>query len=360
MGGNSTPFSYDGNKSIELPSPFKYYKNTKFDLKFSEHTRITTNDPVDLAVIDSLDYLHDFKAFPHTKVYAILKPGDMYKYLNQARFEWRYDWCEFHMDRGEYHLILFKPKRLTTRLWRGQKSGGSLFVYSEWGWGDLIRNLRFLKPLSEIFSSVIFEARHEIVSLASLYPVSIIPRGMPIPSHDFHIRIEEVDKHIPPFYERIPLPSIINLDKELNVGIVWQGGRLTLDKHRDFKVDFLKEVNSPTVNLWSFSVKSPLHLKPAIQNYDSWERTAQILSTMDLVISADTSLAHLAGGLGLKTIVLLPKLTYDTVIADKPEIWYPSMTVFQSGLDDWSDAYDYAKQQISNCAKDKSLLINNS
>lgn len=350
--GNSFPFTYDLNKLIELPLPFlfRYYNDSRFELNFAQHKEVTINDEIDLAIVDCLDCLGYLKALSHTKVYAILQSGNLGKYLKQASMQ-GYFWSDFYSERGEYHLILFKKRTFGTFPWNGKQTSGHLFVYSEWGWGDIIRNLRYLKPLSKIFQLVTFEARSEIASLASLYPVSVIPKGSPIPNHNFHIRIEEVHKYIPAFYERIPLPLTPGFDKIFNVGIVWKGSCLTENAQRDFKIDFLKKIKSSRINLWSFCTKTPTHLKPAIQDYNSWEKTAKMLSNMDLVISADTAIAHLAGSLGLKTIVLLPKKTYLTPITHDTQIWYPSISILRSTLDDWTDAYDNVSQKIKDLAR---------
>ena len=77
--------------------------------------------------------------------------------------------------------------------------------------------------------------------------------------------------------------------------------------------------------------------------------TAAIVKNLDLVITCDTALAHLAGGLGAPVWTLLPKSSDWRWLADRDDSpWYPTMRLFrQSRLGDWSDVVHRVTRELA-------------
>ncbi|MGY9002948.1 MAG: glycosyltransferase family 9 protein, partial [Rhodospirillales bacterium] len=77
--------------------------------------------------------------------------------------------------------------------------------------------------------------------------------------------------------------------------------------------------------------------------------TAALIDAMDLVISVDTSVAHLAGAMGKKTFILLPySPDYRWMLEKKDSPWYPTVTLFrQPAMGDWDTVISEVTQSLS-------------
>jgi ADP-heptose:LPS heptosyltransferase len=88
-----------------------------------------------------------------------------------------------------------------------------------------------------------------------------------------------------------------------------------------------------------------LNLNPNIQNYanflNDFSDTAALIECLDLVITVDTSVAHLSGALGKKTWVLLPNMPdWRWLLGRSDSPWYPSIYLFrQAKIDDWRSVF---------------------
>jgi hypothetical protein len=83
--------------------------------------------------------------------------------------------------------------------------------------------------------------------------------------------------------------------------------------------------------------------------HGDFEETAAIVENMDLVISVDTSLVHLAGSLGKKLLILLPWAPEWRWLLDRSDSpWYPSATIIrQKIIGDWQGVIDEVKDTLN-------------
>jgi hypothetical protein len=99
--------------------------------------------------------------------------------------------------------------------------------------------------------------------------------------------------------------------------------------------------------------KLTLDANPHILSYAShlndFLDTATLIDNLDLVISVDTSVAHLSGALGRKTLVLLPYVPDWRWLLDRDDSpWYPSMKLYrQTSIGNWNSALDRVKSDLS-------------
>jgi len=336
--GNCVPHSFD-KQPIQLPKSFTYINYSSANFTFNNGRKITDGLP-DLIIIDNLSQLKNAKILPHTKIYAILKDKDVKNILREAS-SYRCYWSDIFQQEDYTHLILFQSRKIDSPIWNGS-SGKTIFVYSQWGFGDIIRNLRFLDKLSYLFEEVIFEARFGIEELAALYPATILSKGCPVPPHDYHVKLENVCNFIEPFFKSIEINNC-NIYDDFTIGVTATGSKLTLNPQRDFDGSFLKDVEANFLNFSDKTFDFMTNLK-----LNNWLTTARYLQNVDLLISADTAVAHLGGILGVKTYVLLSRNLYNTSLLDETSLWYPTMTLIKSQKDDWSDAYSQVYDIISN------------
>lgn len=142
----------------------------------------------------------------------------------------------------------------------------------------------------------------------------------------------------------------------LRIGVAWRGAEDWLDnRRRAFPLQLLRGLaRSPGVRLIALqtgdvlkdiralSPKFPVETYPLDMGEDGFVDTAAVIANCDLVISTDTSIAHLAGALGVTTWLALsfsPDWRWMRGRADTP--WYPAMRLFrQRKLDDWASVFE--------------------
>jgi ADP-heptose:LPS heptosyltransferase len=144
------------------------------------------------------------------------------------------------------------------------------------------------------------------------------------------------------------------------VGLVWSGNFQHKNDHN--RSLLLQEILPFLPNQFEYislqkevreADKLTLDLNPHIltfaSNLNNFVDTAALIDNLDLVISVDTSVAHLSGALGKKTLVLLPNAPDWRWLLDREDsLWYPSMKLFrQRGVGDWSDVLDRVKFDLN-------------
>jgi tetratricopeptide (TPR) repeat protein len=149
------------------------------------------------------------------------------------------------------------------------------------------------------------------------------------------------------------------------IGIVWSGSGVNLaGRHRSVLVDyFLPLTQLPHCQLISLQVEpdgrhktqdyqgflKEANILPVAQYFDNFAETAACLEQLDLVISIDTSVAHLAGALGKPTWILLPQVSdWRWMNEVDRTVWYPHVRLFHQGPEqNWQEAF----QQILDTLK---------
>ncbi|MGH7089378.1 MAG: tetratricopeptide repeat protein [Stellaceae bacterium] len=290
---------------------------------------------------------------------ALLAAGDYARGF--AAYEMRFDLTDPSM--------LFDPKLrhvpgMKLPMWQGEPlAGRTIYVYAEQGLGDSVQFVRFLPLLAERGARIILDCQRELIRLFASIPgiAELRPEGQPTPQADFHlpmmslpfrlgITLANLAAHRPYITApgggpKLPRPG----GTRLAAGIVWAGRPLHAnDANRSMPLDQLLGLfDLPGLALYSLQkgaraadiaaigARALVHdLGPAIQDFAD---TAHLIMQLDLVITVDTSVAHLAGALGRPCFVLLP-FTADWRWMgrrdDSP--WYPSLRLFrQAAVRDW-------------------------
>ena len=275
-------------------------------------------------------------------------------------------WRDYVASKKEQGL----PKRPNLgRIWDGQADlrDKSIFVYREQGLGDTIQFCRFIKPLSQSGAKVFFAPHGSLRSLmASL--------GSDMEICDFSDETLRTDYHIPlvslPAYFQAssPLadvpylfPSRDNVAKwrerlgaeGFKIGVCWQGSTGKADFGRSFPLLHFKGLSGlPGVRLISLhkgdgeeqlkGLPQDMRIETLGEDFDSGPNgffdTAAVIKCLDLVITSDTAVAHLAGALGAPVWVALksaPDWRWMMGRDDSP--WYPTLRLFrQPKAGDWA------------------------
>jgi len=263
------------------------------------------------------------------------------------------------------------------RLWDGKTCRNeTLLVYSDQGRGDILMFIRFLPMLVKKFKRIkvtlgvpelleLFErsfAQYDNVSFHLLknrfprYDKSVVLSNLPYYLKTDIDDIPSAGGYLIPDKEKIQSykEKYFNTDK-LKVGICWEAGAAALREqlNRTLNISMFEPVlNLKDVQFYSFQVK------PCLDNYKNYKNlidlgstfkdfddTAAALMNVDVMVTVDTSVAHLAGALGVKTFMLLPYCPdWRWFDDDKTTVWYDSMRIFkQKNTYDWDEVINNIK-----------------
>ena len=256
-------------------------------------------------------------------------------------------------------------------LWAGQPAPGqTLFIHAEQGFGDAIHMARFLPQARDRVGRVVLECRSELKTLFlhSAIADSVIAYGEPIPAFDFFVPMLNLPHALGVTLETIPnrtpyleAPAADSLPPALagepsaggrprmRVGLVWAGNP---GHHQDAARSIPLEKLAPVLQVPGvvfYSLQAPMpardrqfflscsNLVDLRGRMRDFLATASIIKDLDLVITVDTAVAHLAGALDKPVWVFIkyaPDWRWMLDRADTP--WYPTMRLFrQAHRDQW-------------------------
>jgi len=151
-------------------------------------------------------------------------------------------------------------------------------------------------------------------------------------------------------------------DKNFRVGITWAGRP---EHHNDHnRSTTLKQFATLAavqgVTFYSLQkgsaalsshkqIPANMHLVDCDKALNDFSDSAALLENLDLVISVDTSVVHLAGAMGKEVWTLLPLVPDWRWLIDRPDTpWYPTMRLFrQKRLKNWQDVFDEVLPELA-------------
>jgi Flp pilus assembly protein TadD len=236
--------------------------------------------------------------------------------------------------------------------WQGEALGTrTLLVHGEQGLGDIIQFARYLPGIK---GHVIFEAPARLIRLLASNPAmpEMVPAGASIPGVDCVIPLLSLPARTAispveaPYLfadpDRVALWRACVGESGFRIGITWQGfsGRFE-DKGRSFPLRLFEALASPGVRLISLQKGEGEEQLPAagfvVETLDGLDAgpdafldTAAVMANLDLVITSDTSVAHLAGALGRPVWVALRSVPdWRWELERNDTSWYPTMRLFR-------------------------------
>jgi len=306
------------------------------------------------------------------KSLALLAKGDLD--FGWQLFEWRY-----LAVKGLNKRLFNQPR------WSGAESliDKVILLYSEQGLGDTIQFCRYTKLVFNLGARVILEVPKPLTALlGNLEGVfQLVEQGDDLPAFDYHCPLMSLPLAFQTNLESIPAPILYTQSLQSNVnfwqkrlgekikpriGLVWSG-------NPEHKNDQNRSVSLTEWIPWLpdgyeyISLQKMLSSKdriildenPGIINFaddlNDFVDTASLVECLDLVVSVDTSVAHLSGSLGKKTWIMLP-FTPDWrwMLERSDSPWYPSVKLYrQQFIDDWASVFKKIKIDLL----DKKALI---
>jgi Tfp pilus assembly protein PilF len=265
-------------------------------------------------------------------------------------------------------------------LWQGQASPGrTLLLHGEQGFGDILQFCRYAPLARAKGVRIVLEVPAALRRLLD-GPAGcdlVVTRGDPLPPFDFHCpllslplmlgtqSLADIPASIPYIRPETALTALwakrlgARSDGRPRVGLVWAGAprsdspaQAAFDRRRSLPPAALARLLA-IPGLCFFSLQKGIVAGPGLIDFmaemTDFADTAALIANLDLVISVDTAVAHLAGAIG-KTVWLLNRFDTDwrwlTERDDTP--WYPTMRIFRQRLrGDWNGVIDDVAQALA-------------
>jgi tetratricopeptide (TPR) repeat protein len=278
----------------------------------------------------------------------------------------RYETCYEERSEGGDHimrLIQQNPiwfQRTWNKRWDGRKTG-HLFVSCEQGYGDTIQFMRFLPEAAKRCERLTVFLPESLRAIARLsFPISNIEFcGNRIPQDFDHYclimslahLLDRVDDPPPcPYLTTSVDPATAGREKRL-IGLCWGGSpRNPANASRSIPAHMLRGLlATPDVQFVSLQFENCDLAYLSQFTQADWLTTANNIMGLDLVISVDTSIAHMAGALG-KPVWLLNRYDSDwrwLMDAEAIARWYPTVRIFrQTRPGDWGSVLGDVKKEL--------------
>lgn len=351
-------------KAIEL---FPYYEKSYNNLSILLKETGKINEAIYYAE-QSIKIKPDYAIGHFNLASLLLLNGD---YENGFReYEWRFK------ATGKINPVMNKP------FWKGQDIyNKTLLIHAEQGMGDTIQFCRYISLIDKKNAKIVFSCHPELTELLKDLKGldEIIPEKVykePLVNYDFQIpllslpyifktNINSIPANTPYIFAK---PEYIKkwkeqLDKfnKFKIGFVWKTGNSDpMFEKKSCNIDFFYKLSQEFSHITFFSIQKGTNTKDFYkygetnnfinlsEKIDSFDDTAGIIHNLDLIISVDTSVAHLAGAMGKKVWNLLSAFhDWRWLIERNDSPWYPEMKIFrQKERFTWDDIFNQIVSKI--------------
>ena len=298
---------------------------------------------------------------------VLLRTGDYAR--GWKEFEWRLRMPQFGLTR-----VFAQPQ------WMGQDvRGKTVLLFTEGGFGDALHFIRYAPAVAGRGARVLLECQPDLVALFESVPgiSAIIPRGQPLPDFDWQVSLQSLPAAFGTTLATVPasVPYLsappqrlaawrqrLSSDASFKVGLVWAGSGKLFRSNRVDVFAALADVSG--VTFYSLQKGPPSSQNPpAGMNWidftaelEDFADTAALVQQLDLVISVDTSVAHLAGALAKPVWVLLPVMSdFRWLVGRSDSPWYPTMRAFyQTTIGDWQEPVGRMRQALQSLIPSRS------
>jgi len=265
-----------------------------------------------------------------------------------------------------------------------QLKNKSILIYSEQGLGDIIQFSRYIEPLSKLNNKITFKTYPSLLKLFKKFNnyCEVTSLVLDLSKFDYICSLLSLPIIFKTDYNNIP-PVVKNcLDVEedkisfwqnqiksnnLKIGISWRGNvenKLMFDKSFELKL-FNNISNMKNIDLISLQKD----FKPELENpnkiikiknfknldngNDRFLDTVAVMKNLDLIITVDTSIAHLAGTLGKNTwLILKCDADWRWFVNDSKTPWYPTMSIFrQEQIGNWKNPFTQIENKLEKLIK---------
>jgi tetratricopeptide (TPR) repeat protein len=295
---------------------------------------------------------------------------------------------DFHAGWKQYEYRWKKKEVAAQRpnfshpMWRGEKDlhGKTIFLLAEQGLGDTIQFMRFAPLVAKLGARVILGVQRPLVALAATVPgiSAVLADGDPLPTFDLHCPLLSLPSAFETDLGTIPAnipyvaPHQARLDKwrsrlldsgRLRVGICWAGSKDHLNNHnRSIALERFASLLSVS-GLDFVSVQKDVSAEQAAflaehgvlelgQSFADFADTSAVVAMLDLLVTVDTSVAHLAGAMGKAVALLIPfSPDWRWLLERTDSPWYPTARLFrQPSVGDWETPLARLRDELDEVA----------
>jgi Flp pilus assembly protein TadD len=289
-----------------------------------------------------------------------------------AQGQWQRGWKEFEWRRH------FKPQlQRPGRTWAGEDlAGKTILLYSEGGLGNTIQFARYIPILADMGAKVIFQCHPRLFRfLGTLRGIWRFHGNRVLPKYDLYCPLMSVPAILSQSVSPIPAegPYLHANDERiahwcrylrgitgLRIGVCWQGEqRLVRRRNRSIPLTAFASLaaggGTTLVSLHrNASTESaiPLVELPGLDDGGAFVDTAAVMKSLDLVVTCDTSIAHVAGATGVPVWVALPCSADWCWQIDRHDTpWYPNMRLFRLGqAETWHELFERMARALAGLA----------
>jgi len=263
-------------------------------------------------------------------------------------------------------------------LWLGGKTleGRTILLHSELGLGDTLLFCRYAKEVAALGATVVLEVQPPLLPLlADLEGIAqAVPRGAPLPAFDYHCPLMSLPLAFKTDSGNVPanIPYIrsdaaraaawqakLGEKRKPRVGVVWSGSKALRNDRRSMAladmlplvrdwaewVSLQKEVRESEAAL----LTSRADLRHVGGELEDFADTAALVDLMDVVVTVDTSVTHVAGAMGKPVWILLPFNPHDWrwMLDREDSPWYPTARLFrQPANGDWASVIRRVDEEL--------------
>jgi tetratricopeptide (TPR) repeat protein len=296
-------------------------------------------------------------------------------YLLLGDFErgWKeYEWRLKHPLLGLPYERNFSEPR-----WDGSDPAGkTLLVYTEQGFGDALQFIRYTRELARRGALVLVDTAPPLRRLFAALPgVQVLEQGIAGVAFDFQVpllslpllcrtTLSSIPREVPYLHaaadEVATWRRRLADDRALRVGLVWAGSAKNLAaRHRNCPPEHFDALGRASgVSFYSLQKERTgpapaLALRDHTTEFADFAATAALVMNLDLVITIDSAVAHLAGALGRPAWVLLPyEREWRWLESGETTPWYPDMRLFhQAARGDWEGLFGRVAAELQSLSR---------
>ncbi|HEY2684385.1 MAG TPA: tetratricopeptide repeat-containing glycosyltransferase family protein [Steroidobacteraceae bacterium] len=271
-----------------------------------------------------------------------------------ADFEWRYE--DSNSTASRERRAFPKPR------WCGEPLvGRSILVYCEQGYGDGLQFVRYVRCLAARGARVILEAHRPLIQLFADIPgvTQLVVRGNPLPAFDYHCPLMSLPSVFGTTLNDVPFAegylasdpgkvgewrARLGEKRMRRVGVAWSGNPIHAnDRRRSIALEALEPFLPEGIEYVALQTEVRHQDQAALgggrfrdfgSELQDFSDTAALCECLDLIVSVDTSVAHLSGSLARPTWILLPNpADWRWLLTRRDSPWYRSMRLFRQGED---------------------------
>ena len=342
-----------------------------------QHTGALINRGLASQALNRLD-----EAVKNYRAVIAIEPGHADAHFNEAlalltmgelragfeKFEWR--WKRTGME--GHRRSLGRP------LWLGEfpLARKTILLHAEQGLGDTIHFVRYAPLLARTGATVVLEVQPELKDLLGQVEgvAAVVARGDPLPAFDLHCPLASLPLALRTEPATVPaeIPYLTASEDWLakwqglenmpapRIALAWSGRPTHAnDRQRSLALASLAPLVESSARFVGVqrdlresdaAVLPNLPIRYVGDHLDSFTDTAAVLALCDLVVTVDTSVAHLAAAMGRPTWILLPFAPdWRWTLRDEVSPWYPSARLFrQPSPGDWASVIASVKSELGN------------